>query len=255
MNIKEHISSEYLKGKGVEFGALNNPLPINNDEASVTYVDRLAKQEALRLFPELEDIAEKIIEPDLIVDFNTSEFHSLKTHEFDFFIANHFIEHLVNPIRFLEDVSHIMKPGSLFLLTVPDKDFTFDKHRKLTTNDHLWKDYLHKETTISNEHLKDFLKHKEVVSHPHPAIVQYFEKNRLPLSYYKGNKLPLHPSTRKRLYDFHRERSIHVHVWNKTSFDGFLAWTNEKLQLGFEKLETHAPEDVVGEIVYLFKKL
>ena len=255
MNTKERISRKYLKGNGIEFGPLHNPLPVDSSNALVKYADRLTKLEALILFPELKDIEESIIEPDLIVDFNTDELSSLKTHNFDFIIANHFIEHLVNPIRFLEDVSHIMKPGSLFFLTVPDKDFTFDKQRVLTTNEHLWNDYLNKENEICNEHLKDFLLHKEAVSSPHPAVVEYFKKNKLPLSYYNGNKLPLNPFKRKRLYDFHRERSIHVHVWNKNSFDQFLNWINGKLKLGFEILDTHTAAEVEGEILYLLKKI
>ncbi len=255
MNAKEQISHRYLLGKGVEFGALHNPLLINKTDASVLYVDRLTKLELLRLFPELIDFADSIVEPDFIVDFNTDDFTLLKKHQFDFYIANHFIEHLVNPIRFLKDITRVMKSGSLLFLTVPDKDFTFDKHRKLTTNEHLWNDYINDEKKISIKHIKDFLLHKEFVDNPHPAVIEYFENNGLPLSYYNGNKLPLNPIKRKRLYDFHRERSIHVHVWNKASFDNFFNWINDKLQLGLHKLDMHSTEDVDEEVIYLLKKI
>jgi len=171
-----------LRGKGIEFGALNNSLPLRGDNTKIVYADKLTKLEALRLFPELEESHTSIIEPDLIIDFNTDDLSSLKTAQFDFMIANHFIEHLVNPIRFLEDVSHIMKPGSLFFLTVPDKDFTFDKHRRLSTNKHLWADYRHNKKVTCNAHIKDYLLHKEIVDTPHPAIVSYFKAHKLPLS-------------------------------------------------------------------------
>lgn len=252
--IKDQIASQYLKGKGIEFGALNNPVKVDDIAAKVLYVDRLTKKQALVLFPELLEIAESIIDPDLLIDINTDDLRSLKDYKFDFFIANHCIEHLVNPLGFLQNVSRIMKPGSLFLLTVPDKEFTFDQRRELTTNQHLWKDYQNDTKTICNEHLKDFLQNKDVVDKPHQAIVEYFQKNNLPLSYYNGNKLPINPVTRKRLYNFHRERSIHVHVWNTESFNSFFDWANQKLNMGFIKMDTHAENSTPGEVVYLLQK-
>jgi len=149
---------------------------------------------------------------------------ALGNHEFDFIIANHFIEHLVNPIQFLEGCSTILKEDGKLFLTVPDRDHTFDCHRKLTTQKHLWRDYQKGESTISNAHMRDFLRNKQIVDTPHPEVARYFLENGLPLDYYNGNKLPLNPFKRERLYDFHRERSIHVHVWNRASFDKFLSW-------------------------------
>jgi len=231
---KTRISFDQLSGEGVEFGALHNRLPVDLDKANVLYADRLNREQALEIFPELGELGDQFIEPDLIVDFNTDALSSLAKHEFDFYIANHFIEHLVNPIKFLKELSDVMKPGSVLFLTIPDKEYTFDRNRKLTPNEHLWRDYLNDERTISNAHLREFLRFKEPVVDVHPEVVRYFKENGLPLSYYNGNKLPLNPIKRKKLYDFHRERSIHVHVWNMESFDSFLRWINTKLDLGFE---------------------
>ncbi len=255
MDIKEQLAQEYLVGSGIEFGALTNPLGVDPDKTSVQYADRLSKADALKLFPELKDVADSIVDADLLIDFNTDDLMSLNENDFDFFIANHFIEHLVNPIRFLESVSYIMKPKALLFLTVPDKDFTFDTKRKLTSNQHLWNDYFNQVTEISDEHIKDFLRHKEIVTNPHPEIIHYFKEHRLPLSYYDGNKLPWNPFTLKRLINFHRERSIHVHVWNRVSFDAFLTWINSKLQLGLKCLDTHTPDDLQGEMIYLLQKM
>ena len=256
MRIKENLSLRYLAGYGVEFGPLNNPLPVDEDKARVIYADRLSKSNALAIFPELIDLAAGIIDPDLIVDFNDPQrLRSLRSHNFNFLIANHFIEHLANPTQFLEGCSETLTTGGLLFLTVPNKEHTFDKRRKLTSNEHLWQDYQNGESIISKAHLRDFLLNKEAVSSPHPEVVKYFYKHGLPLSYYNGNKLPLNPLKRKRLYDFHRERSIHVHVWNRESFDNFLTWTIEKLNLRFEILETHLPEDVEEEMIYVIEKI
>ncbi len=254
MDYKTSLSNRKLRGKGVEFGALQNPLAVDASAAVVLYADRLSKQQALDLFPELAEARERIVEPDIIFDANTDDFVVLKDYEFDFFIANHFIEHLVNPIRFLKGVSDAMKPGSLLFLTVPDKEHTFDRNRELTTNQHLWRDFETKKKTLCNAHIREFLRNKEPVENVHPAVVRYFKEHRLPLSYYNGNRLPINPFTRRRLYEFHRERSIHVHVWNRTTFDDFLKWTNDRLALGFEIRCLDAPNTCHGELIYLLRK-
>tara|TARA_Y100001960_G_C14720019_1_gene851885 strand:+ start:475 stop:1248 length:774 start_codon:yes stop_codon:yes gene_type:complete len=255
MTIKENLALAYLAGRGIEFGALNNPLPVDEALTNVTFADRLTRRQALEIFPELRGLTESIVEPDIIVDFNDlASLTSLAPQKFDFLIANHFIEHLVNPIQFLEGCSEILPVGGILFLTVPDKDETFDRNRTLTTNSHLWRDYRRRESRISRSHLRDFLRNKEAVDTPHPEVVKYFENNGIPISYYDGNRLPANPFKRKRLYDFHRQRSIHVHVWNRLSFDNFLSWVNEKLNLGFDVMCTHQPEDVVGEMIYVLRK-
>ncbi len=254
MDTKTSISYRSLRGRGVEFGALQNPLSVNADVARVLYADRLSKRQALELFPELEEHRGRIVEPDILFDADRDDFADLHAHEFDFFIANHFIEHLVNPIRFLQGLSDVMKPGALLFLTVPEKEHTFDRLRELTSNQHLWNDYENEEKDLCNAHIREFLRNKEPVNNVHPAIVKYFEDNRLPLSYYNGNRLPLNPFTRRRLYRFHRERSIHVHVWNRTTFDDFLTWINERLNLEFEIENCDADDSGSGEMIYLLRK-
>ncbi len=252
--MKEQIAIEHLQGNGLELGALNNPLAVDPQKARVMYADRLAKPDALRLFPELEAIAESIVEPDLLLDLDQSDLREIGQQEFDFVIANHVIEHVVNPIQFLKNISNHLKPGGLFFLTVPDKDHTFDRDRQLTSNEHLWREYQQKVTKLANAHIKDFLLHKEPVTEIHPAIEAYFKEHGLPLSYYQGNTLPINPFKRRRLYEFHRNRSIHVHVWNKAAFDSFLHYSIERAELEFSIVPTHNPDEVVGEMIYLLKR-
>lgn len=254
MELKSQIAIAHLVGKGIELGPLNNPLPINQEKASVQYADRLSKADALILFPELIDIKESLIDPDLLIDFDTDSLSAIKAHSFDFVIANHVIEHLVNPIQFLKNVSDNLRTDGHFFLTVPDKDFTFDKRRKLTSNEHLWKEYKAGVTSLSNTHIKEFLINKEAVTDIHPEVRRYFLENGLPLSYYKGNRIPFNPIKRKRLFDFHRARSIHVHVWNKQSFNVFINEVNQREKLGFKIIHTHEADDVNGEMIYLLRR-
>jgi len=254
VELKSQISIQHLVGKGIELGPLNNPLPVDEKKATVHYADRLSKADALILFPELIDIKDSLVDPDLLIDFDTDDLALLKEQAFDFIIANHVIEHLVNPIQFLKNVSDNLRSGGQFFLTVPDKDFTFDKARALTSKEHLWQEYKAGVTSLSNKHIKEFLKYKETVSEIHPEVKRYFIENGLPLNYYNGNRIPLNPIKRKRLFDFHRSRSIHVHVWNKQSFNDFFNEINEREKMGFSILPTHNDDKVQGEMIYLLSK-
>jgi len=252
---KDTLASEYLLGKGIEFGALHNPVAVDHSKARVDYADRLKKAEAIAAFPELEDLADQIVESDHIVDLDNDHLDIIASNAYDFVIANHVIEHLTNPIRFLKNVSQHLKTGGRFLLTVPNMEFTHDSRRKLTRYKHLLAKYYLGVKRLSNRRIKDYLLHKHEVENVHPKTEEYFLANGLPLSYYQGNRLPLNPIKRKRLYDYHRSRSIHVHVWNRDSFDFFLRRTNDLLKLNFE-IEQYLPAEVSpGEMIYLLKKI
>ncbi len=252
---KNELALKKLKGRGVEFGALHNPVQIDTKKASVVYADKLNKQDAIAAFPEIEDVANDIVETDLIVDLDRDSLAFIREKDVDFVIANHVIEHLVNPISFLKRISDNLKPGGALFLTVPNKDHTHDKNRKLTRYRSLISKYYLRTKRLSNERIRDYLKFKSPVTEIHPRTVEYFENNGLPLSYYDGNKIPLNPIARSKLYDYHRQRSIHVHVWNRETFDFFLRRTIDLFKLKFE-IEEALPSDVSpGEMIYLLRKI
>ena len=157
MNYRVTLANNYLLGKGVEFGALHNPLQIDRSKALVLYADKYSKSDLILNFPELEKIRELIVETDIFLDLDRDNLQALNEHSFDFYIANHVIEHLINPLKFLARLNRVMKPGSYLYLAVPDKEYTFDRHRELTTWEHLYREYLQNTTRISKEHLEDFI--------------------------------------------------------------------------------------------------
>ncbi len=126
------LAQRHLFGTGSEFGALHQPLEVDRSKCQVVYADRLDKATALAKFPELRSIAGDIVEPEIIIDLEADELATLRDREFDFIVANHMIEHLVNPIRWLQSIAFAMKPGALLYLAVPDKERTFDVNRELT---------------------------------------------------------------------------------------------------------------------------
>jgi len=244
-NIRQHYSEKYLKGKGGEFGALHNPLCVSK-QSKVLYVDRFAKEELLERFPELKEHAESIVSTDIILDLDNSEFETLKKQKLDFFIANHVIEHLVNPVRFLKQIHDVMTPGSILYLSVPDKNYTFDKNRELTSQEHLWNDYKEDTRILSIEHLNDFLL---------KITKDHIEPRRKARIYFKNDKLPLNWFKKRKIYNLHRKRSIHVHVWDQKTFDQFLDFSMKNLNLKLKIIDSSCSKDNENnEMIYLLEK-
>jgi len=228
---KRELATRYLEGHGLEFGALHQPLHVDSARATVSYADRLTELEALDTFPELrEHFSDAIVEPDYIVDLDAGDLSSFGAETFDFFIANDVIEHLANPLRFLEAVHDVMRPGALFFLSAPDRDFTFDVDRKRTSNRHLWHEYRDGVKTVDDAHINDFVRHSE-----HEPV-------------------PSDAAQRAELFTWHRDRSIHVHVWDQRSFDKFLEFAIARLGLQFSILDRATSREAAGAMVYVLQK-
>ena len=168
MNYREKLSKQYLTGKGIEFGALHNPLYIH-EKNQVVYADKYSKSDLLKNFKELESVQDSIVETDIYFDLNNhNNWQFLADNDFNFFIANHVIEHLVNPLKFLEGISKVMNLGSYLYLAIPDKEYTFDCDRQLTSWKHLHQEYLDNTTKLSKEHIEDFVRNitKEHIQDP-----------------------------------------------------------------------------------------
>ena len=51
---------------------------------------------------------------------------------FDWILSSHNIEHIPNPVRFLQQCAAVLRPGATLRLAVPDKRYCFDHFRTLT---------------------------------------------------------------------------------------------------------------------------
>ncbi len=180
--VRDFASYRFIKGSGIEIGALNHPLNLYRG-AQVRYVDRLTRDEARRAYP---DLAEgELVDVDLIEDGETLS--AIAEASCDFVIANHLLEHCRNPIATIENMLRVLRPDGVLFLAVPDKRFTFDARRSITSYEHLRRDY------------KDG---PEISDAGH-----YQEKTGRPL---EGD------DQAKRLAEFFAERTnIHFHVWTQ----------------------------------------
>ena len=242
INYRAKSAKNYLQGKGVEFGALHNPLVVNSRKAKVLYADKYSKTDLLDNFKELQSLAKSIVETDVFLDLNEDNLQKLREYNFDFFIANHVIEHLINPLQFLANVSGVMKSGSYLYLAVPDKEYTFDRHRELTTWEHLYEEYNNKTDILSEAHLADF-----IVNITKDHITDLARRKSLYDAYHD-------PSQRTAVLEKHRQRSIHVHVWNQRSFDLFLQKAIAQLSLNLKVVYKVRSRSNKYEMIYVLRK-
>jgi hypothetical protein len=76
---KRRLAFRWLHGRGLEFGALHQPLRIDPAKATVVYADRLTKSEAIEAFPDVaEHYVDAMVEPEIIVDLNTDDLTALR---------------------------------------------------------------------------------------------------------------------------------------------------------------------------------
>lgn len=125
-----------LTGAGIEIGALHHPLPVPPDVV-VRYVDLRTREENIARYPEVP--AGDIVETDFVCDGETLS--AVADESQDFVIANHMLEHCVNPLMALENFLRVLKPEGRLFLSLPDKRFTFDFRRAVTPWEHVLHDY------------------------------------------------------------------------------------------------------------------
>jgi SAM-dependent methyltransferase len=133
---RKTIARTYLRGSGLEIGALHNPLK-TPPGVRVRYVDRLSNAELRREYPELA--GKNLVEVDILDNGETLS--SVGDATQDFVIANHFIEHCEDPIGAVSNMLRVLKEGGVLYLAIPDKRYTFDKDRPVTPIEHLMRDF------------------------------------------------------------------------------------------------------------------
>lgn len=190
---RRDIADRYLKGDGIEIGALNAPLKLGH-RARVRCVDRYDIEGLRSHYPELADV--ELATVDIVDDGETLA--SIENDSLDFIIANHMLEHCENPLGAMRNHLAKIKKGGILYYAIPDKRFTFDKNRELTSFEHF---------------LEDDEKGCE-----HSRLGHYQEYARL------VDGLTVPDEIEARVNKLHGMRySIHFHVWDHDSFQAFLA--------------------------------
>ena len=128
--LEQHVPAK--EGKILEFGAFDYPTYFKS-EAGIEYLDYFSKSELadLHTAAKPERVKNSIEVDHVIKEIDFAE--HLKA-RFDLLIANHVIEHVPDLIRWLGNASSLLSNSSgRIFLSIPHKEYTFDKVRPLTT--------------------------------------------------------------------------------------------------------------------------
>lgn len=132
-----------LKGKGIEIGAHNKPVP----NITPVYVDRFWH------------FAGESCLVDVISDAVRLPF---KPVSLDYIAASHLIEHLPNPVQAIFQWFYLLKRGGILYIVIPDARYTFDHRRERTTLEHLVEDYKQNCNECDSTHIDEFTENVDI---------------------------------------------------------------------------------------------
>lgn len=136
--LTRHIN---LSGKGVEIGPLNYPL-LTKDESEVYFVDHVDTEGLKAKYPSLSDIAPV----DLPMVDDNLETTLRPIAPIDYLVGSQVMEHVPNPIRWLNEIAASMHDGAMVSLSLPDRRLTFDFFREETKPAEMVSAFLRDET-------------------------------------------------------------------------------------------------------------
>lgn len=198
------VGRRFLAGRGVEIGALHLPMSVS-DGTIIKRVDRMTVEDLRWLYPELSNYQFAAID---VID-DGERLDAFADEALDFVVANHMLEHCENLLGALRSHLSKVKLGGHLYYAVPDKRFTFDVNRPMTTFEHLLRDDAEGSAWSHREH---FLEWARLV-----------------------DKAPDEDAAEKRAQHLMKiDYSIHFHVWDRERFSEILARAHEYLGRGFQ---------------------
>jgi predicted SAM-dependent methyltransferase len=151
---REDLAVRYLRGEGIEVGALHHPLWIPPG-AHVRYVDHMSRDELLRAAEGVYGRSTEVVETDVVDD--GACLAKFADESVDFVIANHVLEHIEDPIRALRNWARVVRSNGVLLITLPDARHTwFDAPRQRTTIEHVLRDNADGPAISHEEHFREW---------------------------------------------------------------------------------------------------
>jgi SAM-dependent methyltransferase len=219
-NFRRKLSSRFISGDGIEIGALHEPLTVAS-RARVRYVDRMSVADLRTHYPELSN--QPLVPVDIYDD--GEKLRSIGDDSFDFVIANHMLEHCEDPLTALSTFLRVVRPGGVIYLAIPDKRFTFDVSREVTSIAHVLRDHHDGPQGSREEHYLDWVRN---VNHKPEREVRAECDALMKMQY-----------------------SIHFHVWTLSGFASLLRYCRRQLRMPF-KLEMLKPNQF--EVIAILRK-
>jgi predicted SAM-dependent methyltransferase len=134
---------------GIEIGASFNPLAPKKDGWNIVTVDYATREELKQIYSYANVAFEKIEEVDVIWkggSLSEAVLAKYPDQKFDYIIASHVIEHIPNLVSFFQDFEKLLKEDGVGILIVPDKRYTFDYLKQISTTADVVEAYIRKHT-------------------------------------------------------------------------------------------------------------
>jgi SAM-dependent methyltransferase len=215
--------ARHLAGDGVEIGPSCKPFPLPVG-ARARYLDRWTPEQSRELFPELAGL--DFVAPDVLVDLDAEGLAPLHDSSVDFVVASHLLEHVANPIAVIDEIHRVLRDGGTAIIVLPDRATTFDSSRAPTPLADVIADFRRDIRHVDDEHLLDFL----VGAGPGASYLD----------------LPAE-AERPGFFDWHRQRSIHVHCWSQGEFWPVIGFGIEALGHRWEHVDGFATDDPAAD--------
>lgn len=135
MEHREHLLKVInpTSSKGLEIGPLTNP-QILKSEGEVYYVDRASTEDIIEWYSQDPNVNRNNIVPiDFVWGKETLEECTRDKGPFDYVVACHVLEHIPDLIGWLKEIAAVLKTGGIAAFAIPDKHYTFDIKRRVTT--------------------------------------------------------------------------------------------------------------------------
>ena len=204
LRYNERIFARYIRGNGIEIGALNHPMVVPRD-VKVRYIDHLDTDGLRRHYPELAGV--EIVDVDVVASVDTLD-SVFPPGSLDFVVANQVIEHFDDPLGAFMQFHRVLRVGGIVHLAVPDKRATFDRDRPRTPLSHLIAD--HEEPKGPRKEARDSQHYREWSE----KVPQYIPE---PQRDYNSN-----------LEQLWADRySIHLHVWEPDDWPTIINYLNQ----------------------------
>lgn len=108
-----------------------------------------------------------------------SDLKEVPSEKYDFLISSHCLEHCANALKTVTEWLRVVKKGGAILLVLPDKNFTFDHNRYITTFGHLLEDFNNTIDETDLTHLPEILLLHDLSMDLAAGTKEQFEKRSL----------------------------------------------------------------------------
>jgi O-antigen biosynthesis protein len=216
-----------LSGKGIEIGAFEHPAKLNK-KCSVSYCDAITTEQAKVIFPEIKH--DDLNEVDHVIDLDKSGLETFANESKDFIIINHVLEHLLFPDLAISECYRVLKPQGFLILAIPDKFYTFDLERSITSSKSILE---RKNRSVKEPTPEDYFpvlecNHPKMLKKDAQAQTNFLEKLM--------------------------KRREHLNVWDTLEFRAFFDEVCRLNQLNFRKIKEYSPNTNNFEYACLYEK-